>query len=143
MPPGTKARKIGLPPVVAHLENEREFNRPHRIPSVSADDPHYDENGDYWNGSVWAPTNYMVLKGLAKNGYQKLAYEIGLNHLENVTRVFQKTGTLWKNDSPEHDAHGCPAVTDFVGWIGLVPIAVLFEYVLGIRCDAERDRIVW
>lgn len=128
---------------VAHLENEKEFNRPHRVPTVSADDPHYNEYGGYWNGAVWAPTNYMVLKGLEKNGYYKLAYDIGLNHLENVTKVFEKTGTVWENYSPEHTREGNPAKADFVGWTGLVPIAVLFEYVLGIRGDAPNGRIFW
>ena len=128
---------------VAHLENEKEFNRPHRVPTVSADDPHYNEYGGYWNGAVWAPTNYMVLKGLEKNGYYKLAYDIGLNHLENVTKVFEKTGTVWENYSPEHIREGNPAKADFVGWTGLVPIAVLFEYVLGIRGDAPNGRIFW
>lgn len=128
---------------VAHLENEKEFKRPHRIPTVSADDPYYNEYGGYWNGAVWAPTNYMVLKGLEKNGFFNLAYEIGLNHLENVTKVFEETGTVWENYSSEHQKRGEPSKADFVGWTGLVPIAVLFEYVLGIRSDAANRRIIW
>ena len=128
---------------VAHLENPAEFKRPHRIPSLSADHPDYKENGDYWKGGVWAPTNYMVLKGLERTGYQELAYEIARNHLENVAHVYKNTGTLWENYMPECAAPGEPARPDFVGWTGLSSIAVLIEYVLGIRADAKGNRIIW
>ncbi len=128
---------------VAHLENENEFNRPHRVPALSYDHPDYDPMGDYWNGGVWPPTNYMVLKGLDKTGYNKLAFEIGLNHLENAVEVFNKTGTLWENYAPESASEGKPARKDFVGWTGLIPISVMFEYVFGIRPDSKNNKIIW
>ncbi len=128
---------------VAHLDNENEFKRPHRIPALSFDHPEYDEQGGYWRGGIWAPTNYMVLKGLEKTGFNKLAYEIAVNHLENVVKVYEKTGTLWENYAPESAEKGQPSRKDFVGWTGLVPISVLFEYVLGIRPDAKNKKIIW
>jgi len=30
-----------------------------------------------------------------------------------------------------------------VGWTGLVPISVLFEYVFGIKPDAQNNRMLW
>ncbi len=135
--------KERLAPFIAHLDNENEFKRPHRVPALSYDHPDYDNMGDYWNGGVWAPTNYMVLKGLERNGYNKLAYEIAKNHLENAVEVFLKTGTLWENYAPESADQGHPARKDFVGWAGLIPIAVLFEYVFGIRPNAQEKKIVW
>lgn len=128
---------------IDHLENPAEFNRPHRIPALSADHPRYREDGDYWNGGVWTPTNYMVMKGLAANGFDRLAYEIGLNHLDNVVRVFNQTGTIWENYAPEIESPGTPARPDFVGWGGLPAIAVLMEYVFGIRPNVADNRIVW
>ena len=50
--------------LLAHLTDPGEFATPHPIPSLSADDPNYDPDGGYWLGGVWAPTNYMVVKGL-------------------------------------------------------------------------------
>ncbi len=132
-----------LPRLIAHLENPAEFKRPHRVPTLSADHPEYNENGAYWKGSVWAPTNYMVLKGLERVGYHDLAHEIGCNTLENVVKVYLETGTVWENYSPEHARPGQPAKSDFVGWTGLIPIAVLIEYVFGIKADAKNDEIVW
>lgn len=128
---------------VSHLENETEFRRPHRIPSLSADNANYRENGGYWRGGVWAPTNYMVLKGLEMYGFHRLAYEIAFNNLDNVVKVFNDTGTLWENYAPEAAVPGKPARRDFVGWTGLVPIAMLFEYVFGIHPDAMKNHIEW
>ncbi len=34
--------------LVGHLENENEFKRPHRVPSLSYDNPFYQSEGDYW-----------------------------------------------------------------------------------------------
>jgi hypothetical protein len=44
-----------------HLQNPAEFWRPNVIPALAADEPGYTPHGEYWNGAVWAPTNYMVL----------------------------------------------------------------------------------
>ena len=132
-----------LAPFVAHLEDPRTFKRPHRVPSLSADHPSYDPRGGYWKGAVWAPTTYMVLRGLTEIGRDALAHEIGRNHLDNVVAVFEKTGTLHENYAPESTAPGTPSKPDFVGWTGLPPIAVLLEYVFGLRPDAAAGRLLW
>ena len=128
---------------VSHLSNQKEFNRPHSIPTLSADHPSYQNDGGYWLGGVWAPTNYMVLRGLTRAGEDKLAHIIAMNHLENVVAVYGKTGTLWENYSPEAAAPGKPAKADFVGWTGLVPVAVLLEYVFGLRPDFPSGKLLW
>lgn len=128
---------------IAHLDNPREFKRPHRVPTLSADHPAYRSDGGYWLGGVWAPTNYMLLRGLTRNGMDDLAFDIACNHHQAVMHVFNDTGTLWENYAPERDKPGKPAKKDFVGWSGLVPIAVLFEYVFGLRAAAQHGRLVW
>ncbi|MBR0463132.1 MAG: glycoside hydrolase [Clostridia bacterium] len=128
---------------VAHLENEAEFKRPHRVPTLSADHPEYEATGGYWRGGVWAPTNYMVLKGLEKYGFHRLANDIARSHIDHVTQVFEKTGTLWENYAPESAQPGQPAKSDFVGWTGLSPISMLMEYVFGIHGDAQNRAITW
>lgn len=132
-----------LTPFVAHLDDPRAFKRPHRVPSLAADNPGYDARGGYWRGSVWAPTTYMVLRGLTEVGRDALAHDIGRNHLDNVVAVFGKTGTVHENYAPESAAPGVPSKPDFVGWTGLPPIAVLLEYVFGLRPDAAARRLVW
>jgi glycogen debranching enzyme len=129
--------------LIAHLENPSEFDRPHRVPSLSADHPLYKPGGDYWRGSVWAPANFMVLRGLRAAGRNDLAHTIALNHLRNVLEVFEQTGTFWENYAPESAARGEQSARDFVGWTGLVPIAVLLEFVLGLEPDALRGTLRW
>lgn len=132
-----------LEKLVQHLQDPREFNRPHRVPTLSADHPNYHPQGQYWRGGVWAPTNYMVLRGLTQAGQDDLAYEIGLNHLLQVVRVFEQTGTVWENYAPETTARGNISARDFVGWTGIPPVAVLLEYVFGLRPDVVGGVLVW
>ena len=129
---------------IRHLHETVAFNRPHRIPSQSADSPGYDpETGNYWRGGVWSPTNYMVLKGLRYHGRRELAYQIALNHLDVVWQVFQRTDTLWENYAPEAAAPGEPSKSNYVGWTGLSPISILLEDVIGISVDWPLRRITW
>ncbi len=128
---------------VAHLDNEKEFKRPNRVPTLSADAAGYDNDmGGYWNGAVWAPTNYMVLRGLHDHGYDKLAHEIAQDFLHHVVEVFKVTGTVHENYGPETPKPGSSR-GDFVGWTGLAPISILFEYIFGIHPDAQARKITW
>ncbi len=127
---------------LAHLENPLEFKRPHLVPSLSADTAGYSPDGGYWKGAIWAPTNYMLLRGLDQTGNSSLSHQIAVNHLDNVVSSFLKTGTLWENYAPDYFGEGRSG-KDFVGWTGLVPTAVLFENVFGIKADVPNGRIVW
>jgi hypothetical protein len=152
---------------ISHLDNPSEFKRAHRIPALSADDPSFSSNGDYWCGGVWAPTNYMVLKGLDLNGQTNLAHEIAKNHVENVVKVFESDDTLWlgadqfKNffhleDLKYDDKHtlwetyapdvikpGSHSKPGYVGWSGVPPVTVLFEDVFGISQDENSKKLTW
>lgn len=136
----TKDRKDRL---VAHLNDTTEFRRNGMVPSISADNPKYKANGRYWQGGVWPGTNYMVMVGLEKNGYNDLAREIAREHYRQVLEVYKKTGTFWEYYSPETDDPGFMARKDFVGWTGLPPIAEFIEFILGIRADYPENTIVW
>ncbi len=113
------------------------------VPSLSHDNPKYRDNGRYWQGGVWPGTNYMVLSGLTKNGYNDLARSIAQNHYNEVLDVYKKTGTFWEYYSPETSDPGFMARDEFIGWTGLAPIAELIEYIFGIRGDYVEKEIVW
>lgn len=130
-----------LKPLIAHLENPNEFARLHRVPTLSADTKGYNKDGGYWCGGVWAPTSYMVLRGLTNYKQDSLAYAIAINHLDNVVKVFNETGSLWENYAPDKVKGNNQK--DLVGWSGLVPISVLFEYVFGIRPNVSENTITW
>jgi len=131
-------------PFLRHLREKGVFKVAHRIPSLSADSDGYDpQSGNYWCGGVWSPTNFMVLNGLRTMGQHDLAHEIACNHLQNVSTAFQHTDTLWENYAPESGAHGEPARSNFVGWTGLSPIAMLIEHVIGLWVDWPLRRVIW
>jgi len=129
--------------LVEHLKKKSEFNRPHPVPTLAKSSPFYDVMGGYWRGAVWAPTEYMVVRGLDEYGYGDLAREIAAKHLNNMSQVYKTTGTIWENYAPESPMQGKPAAPEFVGWSGLGPIAMLIEDIIGIRADAARNLIYW
>ncbi|MCK4504937.1 MAG: hypothetical protein KAW14_04925, partial [Candidatus Aegiribacteria sp.] len=129
--------------LVSHLNDPHSFNRKHRVPTLSADHPEYIDTGHYWLGSVWAPTNHMIVKGLSANNRHQLAREIVCNHLDNMSAVFRDTGTVWENYSPETEEPGNPAKPDFVGWSAVGPITQLIENYIGITLDVPANTIHW
>ena len=128
---------------VSHLADPNEFNRPNTVPSLSADHPLYNPHGEYWRGSSWAPTTYMVFAGLTANGCHDLAYQLAEKFLKNVVDVYNETGTLWENYAPDFAERGNMSRPNFVGWTGLAPISVFFEYIIGIKAQVSENRIVW
>jgi hypothetical protein len=129
--------------LAAELTNPQSFGRRHRVPTCPADQEGFKSTGGYWQGSVWAPINTMVIRGLERYGKGELARQIAREDLLAVARVFQKTGTVWENYAPDSDRPGDRAKPDFVGWTGIVPILYFFEYGIGLRPDAPKNQLTW
>jgi glycogen debranching enzyme len=151
--------------LAGHLQNPAEFYRSHLFPTLSADDKNYDGNGSYWRGGVWAPVNYMIIKGLDMFPLRELAAVAAMNHIKNIYEVYQnfqpdvnriapeerdgQYQTIWECYSPDNIQ---PATRwdgqfysrqDFVGWSGLGPIALLLENVIGLQPSAPEDKLYW
>ena len=134
-----------------HLRDEKSFGRPVPVPSLSADDPNYDAKGAYWLGGVWAPTNYMVTRGLTNVGQGDLAHDIASRYLAAIAEVYEtvEPATFWEAYSSEYREPATTAYTgnrvrpNFVGWTGLGPIAMLIENILGIDIDVPHKHITW
>ena len=137
--------------LVGHLRNPRTFNRPIPVPALAADDINYDPRGVYWNGGVWAPTNYMITRGLQLAGQGDEAHRIAVKYVDGLVKTFEQytPHTLWECYAPESFQPGLAAYTlkpvkpDFVGWTGIGPIAMLIENILGIDLDRPAKRLVW
>lgn len=138
--------------LIDHLNNPAEFNRPNPIPSLSADDPNYDPEGTYWIGGVWAPTNYMVTRGLHLAGEGNLAHSIARRYVDSLVRTYKTftPATLWECYCPETDRPGLHAYhhhiyarPDFVGWSALGPIAMLIENLIGLDADVPSRQVTW
>lgn len=137
--------------LVDHLLDKKTFFRPIPIPSLSADDPNYCEKGTYWVGGVWAPTNYMTIRGLFHAGRKDVAHTLAERYMDGLSRTFAEfsPSTLWECNSPEFPQPGKSAYLgetvrpDFVGWTGLGPIAMLIENILGFDVQMAQQRVVW
>ena len=115
---------------ISHLKDPNEFYRKTPLPALAASEPDYVGWGDYWLGGVWAPTVYMVLKGLTAVGEDAIARDLAAKVYENVAIVFEATDTFWENYAPDLISYGMPAKKDFCGWTALIPIAVYKEYIV-------------
>lgn len=143
--------------MVAELKNPNSFWRDMIFPAVPADQPEYKgyaERGKYWLGGIWAPTNFMVIKGLSARGYSDFAREAAEKYLSGLSEVFERTNTLWENYAPDRingllyqgtSESGIPSDSrkDFVGWTGLGPISLLIEEVIGINPEPLTNTITW
>ncbi|MBM3297274.1 MAG: hypothetical protein FJY83_06705 [Candidatus Aminicenantes bacterium] len=56
------------------LLNPREFWGDFVLPTISRDDPSFKDQ-QYWRGTIWPPTNYLVYQGLKANGFDTVASE--------------------------------------------------------------------
>lgn len=138
--------------LIANLKDPQTFWRKNVFPTLAADQPGYDGSGGYWRGGVWAPTNYAILRGLARQGHGDFAREAAKRHLDEIQAVFRDTGTLWELYAPDmqrmgtgpeglKDHHG--AKPDFVGWTGCGPISMLIENILGFEVNGARQSLAW
>ena len=118
-----------LPRFLAHLTNPDEFWRKIPVATTAADEKGFSPEGGYWKGSVWAPTNYMILRGLKKYNQTKTASRLAKQYYWAVAEVYKRTGTFWENYAPDFIDKGDSSRSDFCGWTGIVPIAIHKEFI--------------
>lgn len=108
------------------------------VMSLSKSDRWHRKGDDYWTGSVWMPFNFLTLAALKtkygrENGlYRERALKI-YNSLrddivENTMEVFEETGQLWENYSPDVDGSG-KSGRQFTGWTALVLLIMSEKFV--------------
>lgn len=115
--------------LIAALQDPTQFNCPCGIPGIAVSDPEFMCEHAYWRGPVWAPVNYMVLRGLLCYNEDKLAGQLAGKLYRAAETVWEQTGTIWENYDPcgaiSPQAHAQP---DFCGWSALIPIAFPHEF---------------
>ena len=141
IPSEEQAEKI----VTKYLGGGGEFCRPAGFtlfPTLSPEDSRFQADGRYWLGGVWAPINYMIIKGLQNYPrFEEYAAAATESYLSTMNRVFTKTEQVWENYQPVTgdqgvDTAGNPCRDNFVGWSGLGPISLLIENAIGIRVES-------
>jgi putative isomerase len=113
--PEQAAAMVGL------LQDVRKFGGSWLLPSVTRDDPAFDDNV-YWRGRIWPPLNFLVWHGLRRYGFDREARGLA----DNGWRLFQGE---WRRHRrcPENfnavtgAAMDQPDTDSFYGWGALMP----------------------
>ncbi len=71
--------------IVESLENEHRYGMHYPVPSVPMDSPWFQANR-YWQGPTWVNTNWLVIEGLKKYGYDDHAEALRESTIEMVRR---------------------------------------------------------
>ncbi len=98
-----------------HLHNPAEFWLPFPVPSVAADEPTFDpeaKTGLLWRGSTWINTNWFLVEGLRRHGYDQIAQEL----IERTLAMVARSGYREYYSPHTGKGYGAP---DF-GWSTLV-----------------------
>ncbi len=114
--------------LVGHLTNPAKFWRRIPVASFPADQAGYAPEGAYWLGSVWAPTNYMVIRGLVRYGQTAVARRLVQRYYGAVAALFERDGTFYENYAPDAVERGSQSQPDFCGWTAIVPITLEREW---------------
>lgn len=140
--------------LIAHLSNPKTFGTDHPFPTLSADSPDFKENGEGFKGSVLAPFNFMVIKGLEK--YQRYAFarECSIRHLYYILEALspadsKRKGDLYEAYLPCQEGPAtCRSEKDFprkrfLHFTGLSTVALMIENVIGLNISLPRKTVDW
>jgi hypothetical protein len=86
--------------LVAALTDTLKFWRKYGVPSLAADDRYYNPRG-YWNGPVWIPWNYLIVRGLLRYGYVAEARELTDRIIAAVSAGLKRGHVFWEFYSPD------------------------------------------
>jgi putative isomerase len=115
------ARREQAAAMVRLLQDVRKFGGTWLLPSVTRDDPAFDDNV-YWRGRIWPPLNFLVWHGLRRYGFDREASALA----ENGWRLFQGEWHRHRR-CPENfnavtgEAMDQPDTDSFYGWGALMP----------------------
>ncbi len=142
------ATKENAKHLAEQLNNPKTFRRLHPVPSLAADEEEFYPNGGYWSGAVWIAMNTMIIKGLEEYGYNDLAQEIALKHLDAMAQVYKRTGTIWENYAADSfkegvNTNGAAVAKDMVGFSGVTPIIHFIEQAIGLKPNAPNNELLW
>lgn len=82
--------------MVRTLRNPTRFWGEHVVPSISRDDPAFKDQ-QYWRGAIWPPMNYLVLHGLRRYGFGKMANELAWKGAKMFLADHSRTGMCREN----------------------------------------------
>ena len=124
------------------------------FPCLSADDPHFSEEGNGYCGSVMPAFNFMIIKGLERYGQLELARECAIRHLYFVLETLMPNeenvpGDLYEAYRPNKEGKAtCESDPAFARpryllTAALSTIALMIENVIGLSISLPRKTVDW
>lgn len=111
--------------MVRRLRNPDEYWGDYVIPTISRDDPAFPDQ-QYWRGTIWPPTNYLVYQGLKAYGFDVVASEMAKRSVELFLRTWKNYQLCPENyDSRTGEAGG----QRYQSWGPLFALIGLEEYI--------------
>ena len=112
--------------MLRHLLDPKEFWGDYVIPSVSRDDPAFRaDSQQYWRGTIWPPTNYLVYQGLKAYGFDPVATEFARKSADMFLRSWENFQLCPENfDSLTGEAGG----QRYQSWGPLFALIAVEEY---------------
>ncbi len=111
--------------LLKHLKNPREFWGRFMIPTVSRDDPAFKDQ-QYWRGTIWPPTNYLVYHGLRRAGFDKEASALALKGARLFLRSWKTYGLCREN---YNSITGKGGGQRYQSWGPLFALALLEDFI--------------
>jgi hypothetical protein len=107
--------------LIGHLRDEKQFWPRYPVPTVAMDDPKYAPT-QMWRGPTWVNVNYLLVEGLERCGYRKLAAELRQRTLDLTAHG----GDLCEYYHPETGACSAGAAAVF-GWSAALLIDMILQ----------------
>jgi neutral trehalase len=82
--------------LMGHLLSKKEFWGDYVIPTISRDNPAFKDQ-QYWRGTIWPPTNYLVYQGLKRYRLDKMASEFAIKSASLFLESWQTYGLCREN----------------------------------------------
>lgn len=151
----TKDRAASL--ISSHALNSQKLFRPNGLSTLAYDHREYVAQGGYWHGGLWAPTSYQYIKGLEAYGYNTVAFEESVRHIQALSDVYQAgfkadyvpMATLWETYSSEYLRQGYmeddreASHSNFAGWTPCLTVGLMLENLIGLKIQAPENQITW
>ncbi|HAR36871.1 MAG TPA: hypothetical protein DCR87_08265 [Acidobacteria bacterium] len=110
--------------MLRHLLNPEEFWGDFVLPTISRDDPAFSDQ-QYWRGTIWPPTNYLVYQGLKAYGFDLAAADFARKSTDLFLRIWKNYQLCPENfDSRTGEAGG----QRYQSWGPLFALIGLEEY---------------
>jgi len=110
--------------MIKQLMDPKKFWGDYVIPSISRDDPAFKDQ-QYWRGTIWSPTNYLVYQGLKAYGFDAIASAFAKKSSDLLLRTWESFQICPENfDSRTGEAGG----NRYQSWSSLFALVALEEY---------------